>query len=202
MKLKIADPGQQRPGFRLAAASTLAGALLACTPKPMELSSDYSLQEQDFGSKSGATQCRLRLGMVDDQRSDKRAMGELAGFPIRVTDSAAWLRSALRSLSHDPRMTLVEGASDAGDVTLSAHLLKAYVMNQNSAKSATVVVRVHYEKPASAPRDEIYRGSDEGVNWFSGRDETKSALDTSLTRVLNQVDRDLAEYCSRPIKTS
>ena len=123
-------------------------------------------------------------------------MGEIGGRPIHQADEVAWLRSGLKSLDRDPRIQFVDATADGKpDLDLSVELLKAYLINITSDKSANVVLRIRYARQSAAPSEQVYRGTDTGANWISGQDETQGAFDYALAQILDGVDRDIVARC-------
>jgi hypothetical protein len=176
--------------------------LLALTAgcAPIALSAQYSppayesIPSGTAGGVRSVGTCRVGLGEVRDLRSDTQAMGQLHGVTVTASDTAGWLRSAFQSLNRDKRLQFDDKSAD---LVVSAELLKAYVTAPTSnTRSANVVVRVRYNRPGTTPEEKIYRGTDSGLNWSNGRDETQASLDESLGDILKDVDRDILTRCS------
>jgi hypothetical protein len=172
--------------------------LAACVPQSIALSPSYSAAPRHAAHPSQAAACLVHLGGVTDARNDTQAMGDIATIPVLETDSTAWLRSGLESLSDGTRITFVDEGQ--ATVQMSAELLKAYIQSEaGMAEAANVVVRVRYDNAATpiagSPDAVIYRGRQAGVNWTSGKGETQSALDSSLGQILEKIGLDLAQRC-------
>lgn len=181
---------------RIAALPVLLPVLAACS-SPIDMPSQYTQRQtahQAGNSHDRTVQaCRVHLGTVGDLRSDTHAMGDVAGRPVRVSDSAAWVRSGVLSLDQDTRIAFV---GDAADLDLNVDLLKAYVMSITMNKASTVVARVRYSRHGVDDGEQVYRGSDTSLNWASGEGETQAALDSALADLLNAIHRDVLSRCT------
>jgi hypothetical protein len=135
---------------------------------------------------------------VQDLRDDPQAAGLIADRFVHAEDAPAWLRSGVLSISRDGRLEVSDAPpANPADLTIRIELLKVYIIPINEAKSANVVIRVHFAGPGDAPDDQVYRGTFTSLNWASSADEARGALDIALSRVLASVDRDLASRCAR-----
>jgi hypothetical protein len=186
------------------AAAGLCAVLLALTAgcAPIALSSQYSppayesIPSVPAGNRAQARACRVTLGDVRDLRSDTQAMGQLHGVAVTASDTAGWVRTAFKTLSRDGRLQFDDNALG---LVVSAELLKAYVnAPTNNTRSATVVMRVRYTRAGIQPEEKIYGGTDSGLNWANGTDETQASLDASLAEILKDVDRDILSRCTAP----
>lgn len=140
--------------------------------------------------------CNVRLGPVHDLRADPETMGDLYGKPIQGKELPAWLSYSFEVLGHDPHINLVGADAKEVDVDLSVDILKAYLMATAMAKSANVVVRVHFTGGAVPAEDHVYRGIDSGVNWVGSQAESKGAMSRALTELVTQVHTDLTRRCA------
>ncbi len=167
-------------------------ALSSCAPEPIALTGTYDARPSASRPAQAAASCRVHLVSVIDARGDAQAMGDIGGRPVLEKDSAAWLRSGIESLGSAGRIAFVD---DRGaQFEMSAELLKAYIQSEaGMAEAANVVVRIHY----GGADEVIYRGRQAGVNWTSGTDETQSALDSSLSQILEKIGLDLADRCRK-----
>jgi hypothetical protein len=59
-----------------------------------------------------------------------------------------------------------------------------------------VVVRVRYSGANGASGEQVYRGTENGLNWSSAEGETQSSFDAALAQLLEAVDRDLVVRCA------
>ncbi len=142
-----------------------------------------------------ARSCRLHIGEIRDLRSDPTALGEIGGRPVRAVDVPAWLRSGLLSLDRGAAIVMVENA-EAEDVDISADIHKTYVISMPTSKAADVAFTIHYRRNGAAVDDQVYRGSDEGMNWASGEGEGQSALNRALADALTHVEADVLAHCA------
>jgi hypothetical protein len=175
--------------------------LAACVNnEPVALSTRYqppAATVKTAAASAGGPVCRVQLGEVVDKRSDAESMGTIGGRAVRAVDSAAWVRSGLESLGGDGSITLVDATPD---LMLQTELLKGYVMSQATAKTTDVVLRIHTSLRGGPATEQIYRGTDSGMNWASGDGETQSALNRALGQALAQVRKDLLERCAAGAK--
>lgn len=132
----------------------------------------------------------MRLG---DVRDLTRGMGEFAGRRVEMADPAAWVRSALQILNEDRRINLV--SEDPTALELRVEILKAYVQSSASTRAATVVIRIEYYRGAGAHDEQLYRGSDQSVNWIGEPSETTRAVNRALGRIVESVRADLLTRC-------
>ncbi len=169
----------------------------------MMLSSEYTpnahLARSSHASQDAGTgkvpPCQLRIGDIHDLRDDNLSMGAYGDFPLRATDTAAWVRAGLQSLSQDSRLLVVDGSHDSA-VVLNADLLKAYVMDSaQEARATNVVLRVHFGREGAVLGEKIYRGADAGLNWTGSKGETQSSLNEALGQIIDAVDADVLDYC-------
>lgn len=122
-------------------------------------------------------------------------MGVTAGRLVRSADAVAWVRSGFESLSRDRRLQFVGTAPE--DIALNVDVLKAYAMSvTGETRAATVVVRVRYGGVTVASGEQVYRGTENGLNWSSGEGETQSSFDAALAQLLEAVDRDIVARCT------
>jgi hypothetical protein len=183
----------------LAAALLLLG-LTACAT-PVRLASSYAPRDASFADAdhriaAPRAPCRVLLAGVQDLRDDRQAAGVIGGRFVHADDALSWFRSGLKSISNDPRLDLgAQTPAGAADLVISADLLKLYMLPINEAKSATVVVKVHYGDPAGSD-DQVYRGTYTSLNWADAQSETQGAFDNALRKVLSAVDRDLLSRCA------
>jgi hypothetical protein len=147
---------------------------------------------------AGRAPCRVRLANVQDLRDDPQAAGTFSERFVHAEDAPAWLRSGLLSISRDSRLQLSDQTPPgAADLEIKVDLLKLYMLTINEAKSANVVVRVHFAgQGVGSGDDKVYRGAFTSVNWTGAAGEARGALDTALSKVLEDVDQDLVSRCS------
>lgn len=144
------------------------------------------------GQMENAGACTVKLTEVRDLRSDPESMGQIGVRAIQTADSVQWVRSSLESLSQDSRIRLADDTETA-KVTIGVDILKAYSMNNaGMGRATTVALRVRYGATNDA---QLYRGSDDGVNWASGDGETQSALNRALSRAIDAVHADVLQRC-------
>lgn len=185
-----------RPQWSALAASLALLALAGCAAQPVQLAPRYT----PVGSASEATRsparlvpCHILLASVTDLREDPQAAGVFGNRFVHAEDAPAWLRSGLLSISR-----VSDQPADDADVVINVELLKLYILTINEAKSANVVIRIHFSGPRGAPEERIYRGAFTSLNWTGAGDEARGALDTALSRALASVDRDLQTRCAAP----
>ncbi len=156
-----------------------------------------SLSEANHALPAGHARCRVLLAGVQDLRDDPQAAGTFSDRFVHAEDAPAWLRSGLLSISRDKVIDLSDQTpADAAELVISVDLLKVYMLTINEAKSANVVIRVHYGGQNAQADDQVYRGAFTSVNWTGAAGEARGALDIALSRVLESVDRDLASRCA------
>jgi hypothetical protein len=182
------------------AAAALLLALAACSKEPINLSNGFTPPESSLAysnQKGGGAEniCRVYIGDIADKRTDKDTMGLIGLRVVHGADPVAWLRSGLATLKRDRRIVLADSTSNS-DLDLDVDILKAYVINITSDKSANVVVRVHYSRNGAAAGDRVIRGIETGWNWADGGDETQSAFDDALDDLLKTLDQDIAAHCA------
>lgn len=175
--------------------------LAACADQPVQLAPHYtptdSLAEAHHASPEGRGPCRVLLAGVQDLRDDPQAAGTFSERFVHAEDAPAWLRSGLLSISRDARLTLGDQTpADKAELVIKVDLLKLYMLPINQAKSANVVVRVHYAGPTAPPDEQVYRGAYTSLNWTGAAGEARGAFDVALSKVLESVDRDLASRCA------
>jgi hypothetical protein len=144
------------------------------------------------GRKDDAVRCRLALGEVKDIRPDA-SMGAMGTQVVQVADPAAWTRDGLGALSLNHALEIVP-ADAHPDLTLKVELVKAYVQAMNTAKSATVVLRVGFVGRDAAPK--IYRGVHTATNWINGAGEMQGALKFALDDAVRQLSADAPGLCA------
>jgi len=176
--------------------------LAACANQaPVALSSQFSppqsqewLESSSTGNSKSA--CRVRIAEVHDLRSDPRSMGLSGGRLVHSADTTAWIRSGFLSLGADRRLQMTEDAAP-GDLTIDVDVLKAYAMNvTGETRAASVVLRVRYSRDGTPAGEQIYRGTQNGLNWSSGEGETQSSFDAALADLLKTVDSELVARCA------
>lgn len=189
---------------RLCIASAALFALAACSKEPINLPADFtppeaSLTSTNYHKKSAPDPdvCHVMISTVLDKRTDKDSNGLLGWRVVHYADTAAWMRSGLQSLNRDKRI-LISDKSEDSDLVLDIDILKVYVINITTDKSANVVVRVHYSRGGVPLGDQVIRGVETGWNWANGSDETESAFDDALEDMLKSLDQDIESRCHAP----
>jgi len=165
----------------------------------MALSSQYSPpshQSWTAGGEKASHPCRVRVAEIRDLRTDPQAMGMMDGRLIRSADTTAWVHSGFLSLGRDPRLQMVEGDGQH-DLAIDVDIVKAYAMSvTGETRSANVVLRVRYSRNGAPAGEQVYRGTENGVNWSNGEVETQSSFDDALENLLKTVDSDLVARCT------
>jgi hypothetical protein len=139
----------------------------------------------------------VRLAGVQDMRDDPQAAGTFSERFVHAEDAPAWLRSGLLSISRDTRLDLSDQTPPAAaELVIKVDLLKLYMLPINEAKSANVVIRVHYVGRTAQADEQVYRGAFTSLNWTGAGGEARGAFDVALSRVLEDLDRDLAARCT------
>jgi len=139
--------------------------------------------------------CMVYLESVQDQRTDKSSMGNIAGREIDADDMVQWLDSGLDTLSASGFRIDKATATD-DQVVVDVALLKAYMISMGLSKSANMVVRITYKRPdGSTLATQVYRGVDTSVDWTAGEGEMNTAFQRATKQMLDQVDTDLDGYC-------
>jgi len=174
--------------------------LAACADQPVQLAPRYtptdSLGAANHPSSAGGAPCHVLLAGVQDLRDDPQAAGTFSERFVHAEDAPAWLRSGLLSISRDTRLDLSDQTPPAAaDLVIKVDLLKLYMLPINEAKSANVVIRVHYG-PGVQTDEQVYRGAFTSLNWTGAGGEARGAFDVALSRVLEDVDRDLVSRCT------
>lgn len=178
----------------------------ACQNRPpVALSSQFSPPSRQSWPGAAAESdpahpCPVRVTDVRDLRTDPEAMGATVGRLIRSADTAAWVRSGFMSLGQDRRLQMLEG-DGPNDLAIEVDILKAYAMSvTGETRAANVVLRLHYSRYGAPSGEQIYRGTENGVNWANGEGETQSSFDDALADLLKAVDRDLVTRCASNAK--
>jgi hypothetical protein len=193
---------QSAPRRSVLAIALMASGLAACVSQPVQLASAYAPQDTTFsaanrGTADGNAPCRILLAGVQDLRDDPEAAGLIGYRFVHANDAIPWLRSGLLSMARDPRLSLSDQIpASVAQLVIRVDLLKIYMLPINQAKSANVVIRIHYADPNAAPDDQIYRGISTSLNWADASSETQGAFDTALTKLLQDVDHDLLTHCA------
>ena len=195
-----AGPAVGGSGWFAPAACLAVLTLAACGEEPVQLAPRYtptdSLAAANHPSP-GRAPCRVFLASVQDLRDDPQAAGTFSDRFVHAEDAPAWLRSGLLSISRDARLTLSDQTpTDAADLAIKVDLLKLYMLPINEAKSANVVIKVHYADRSAQPDEQVYRGAFTSLNWTGAGGEARGAFDVALSRVLEDVDRDLVSRCT------
>lgn len=138
-------------------------------------------------------QCRLHIAEVHDARDDTHFMGQLGDRPVRATDSVAWVRSGLASLSRNSRIVL-EG-TDAPDVEARVDLIKGYVQGAASTKTANVVLVASLHSGREPDSRKTYRGGEEGPDWAASEEEALGILNLALADALRDIAADVLARC-------
>jgi hypothetical protein len=177
----------------------------AAEPDPVVLSAEFKppfdLDWQVLHGKPGpGPACRVRIAEVTDTRADTVSMGTISNRPVRATDAAGWVMSALKSLKRDGRLQLDE-QPDASDLVLRAEIIKAYMISLTTDKSTNIVLRVRFTGPNGAAGEQIFRGVETGTDWAATSSETQGQFDRALAKVVDQVDQNLAQRCTAPVAT-
>lgn len=192
--------------YRAGLATAFASLLSACVSTvPLQMSDQYQPPTRPAWaapaiSPNSAVDCHLRIATIQDLRPDPQSLGTIAGQALRTSDSIAWIRSALASLSRDPQLVMNEQA-DSAEIRLDVELMKAYVINiTGETRSANVVLRVHYERNGQPLETEIYRGTDNALTWGAGQGESQSSFNIALSQIVEGVHRDVRALCSAVVR--
>jgi len=175
--------------------------LAACADQPVQLAPRYtptdSLAAANHPASAGGAPCQVLLAGVQDMRDDPQAAGTFSERFVHAEDAPAWLRSGLLSISRDTRLDLSDQTPPAAaELAIKVDLLKLYMLPINEAKSANVVIRVHYVGRAAQADEQVYRGAFTSLNWTGAGGEARGAFDVALSRVLEGLDRDLVSRCT------
>jgi hypothetical protein len=183
----------------LAAGSALLALAARADSPPVQMDSSYARETSSSWTRHQPAEnapCSIWLADVRDLREDTQAAGSFSGRFVHAEDAPAWLRSGLLSLSRDPRLSVVNQRPNEGsNLVISIDLLKVYMLSINEAKSANVVIRVHYDPASGRPTDQVYRGAFTSVNWTGADGEARGALDVALSKVLDDLGPDLLKRC-------
>jgi hypothetical protein len=140
--------------------------------------------------------CTVRLAAVRDQRTDPRSLGDTGLQPVLTDNSAEWIGSGIRSLD-SPSLKFIDQPEPGGaELVIDIDLLKAYAMNVNTNRIVSVVIRVKYSRHGTPIDEQVYRGSETGVNWSAGADETRDALNSALGKLREPVRQDILSRCA------
>jgi hypothetical protein len=138
--------------------------------------------------------CHAYVADVSDLRPDKENMGEAGIRVVHSANAAEWVRAGLGGLEAGGAITVVGDPAQA-DVELKVQILKAYVFTPQTAKAATVVLRVNYAGKAAPAGPRTYRGSDTTMDWANGDGEMKAALDRALAQAVGAMRIDISPVC-------
>jgi hypothetical protein len=180
----------------IAGAVALSLSLGGCQNPPVALSDHYTPRESARPAKllPGETACRVQLGDIHDLReSADEAVGTIGYRPLRLNDTAGWVRSGILTITRSPKINFVDANAD---LVLNIDLLKAYIRSAPTSKSANVVIRVHYAVHGLPADETLFRGLDAGMNWNSEDGEAQSALDRALSQILVNLSSDIVAHCS------
>lgn len=168
----------------------------ACTSGPVHLNAFAAAEAGTGDSKSlSPATCGIYLEKVDDLRSDKQDMGNIAGNPVSAADMIGWVKSSVSQLRRDGYRIDDQRAS-GDDLTIDVELLKAYMLSITTSKSAVLVVRVIYKRAdATVLTSRVYRGTDTSMDWAGTEGETNSAFQRAAAQVLSIVQPDMHDYC-------
>jgi hypothetical protein len=145
------------------------------------------------GADKAVARCRLAMGEVKDIRADA-SMGAIGNSVVKVADPAAWTRDGFAKTLADNQTLDIVAADTGPDETLNVELVKAYIEQVNTVKSATVVVRVTYAgRSAAGPR--VYRGVRTGTNWWNTESELDGAMALALDQAARSVSADASAAC-------
>jgi hypothetical protein len=189
----------QRAFAGILAALGLAGCV---APGPVVVSLQYAPPEplespslEGSRTRSGPA-CSAYLADVRDLREDPQSLGAVAEKSVQGKDAAKWVYGAIRSLETNPTLRFTDApASQPGGLTLQVDLLKAYIMSVNTARTAVVVIKVHYSRDGSPLGDAVHRGSDTGMLWSGNAGESANALNMALSHVLTTLRPDILAHC-------
>ena len=120
----------------------------------------------------------------------------LGALPLEGKDTEGWVAGAIRASVAGPGLSFVEAPAAGGQgVTLNVSLLKAYVLNMNMAKTATVLLKVRYRRGDADLGEVLYRGNSAGVHWGVGKGEFADALNAALRDALAPLSQDVSARC-------
>lgn len=186
---------------RMALAVASATALGSCVARTVDMAPRYAPSERSMAEPSATAGklCLIHLAGVHDLRTDPHSLGGVIGQKVRVEDSAEWVRSGIESLADGSTIRL----ADQGDaLSLDVDLLKAYLVSITSeTRSANVVLRIRYSRAGQPVGEQIYRGTDSGLVWTGGDDETQSSLNAVLGKALQTIRTDVLARCAADTKT-
>ncbi|HVU21015.1 MAG TPA: hypothetical protein VHE09_09810 [Rhizomicrobium sp.] len=186
---------------RIAVALGFASLAAACVATSVEMTPHYSANHQTAATTpegGPAGSCRVRLIGVHDLRTDPHSLGGLGGQKVHIEDSTEWIRSGINAIADGAAIRL-SAESDA--LSLDVDLLKAYLMTVTSeTRSANVVLRVRYSVSGQALGEQIYRGTDNGLVWTGGEDETQTSLNVVLGKAVQAIRSDVLARCAAGIK--
>jgi len=142
-----------------------------------------------ISAEAGVHPCRFAITAIDDRRDDK-TLGHPFGTTIRDDGFVDWLSSGLAAI---PGHTPSDAHGDA-PVSLRVEILKAYIQQNGSAKSANVVVRTYATVDGGPAQIMTYRGVDTS-SWNGMEVEIRRAFNRALADLQLKIGTDLGHAC-------
>ncbi len=161
--------------------------LCSCTTEPAKL----TLSTADIsasGARIKASVKQVCLLQIEDQRTNSESLGQVAGRPFHADDLTAWIVQSFNDLAPERYVISEKVSKDEAPLAIKVIVLKAYVSNILSSKTAVIVLKLECcskDKPASEPV--IIRGQYAGPNWASTTSEVQGALQNALKQCMQQV---------------
>ncbi|MES2488948.1 MAG: hypothetical protein V4607_04085 [Pseudomonadota bacterium] len=158
--------------------------LAACGNEPIQLHNELSWSS---ASLQRSPSCQFSLAAVTDRTQSSDKIGAIGNAPVLASDVVGWVRAAFEQIpghSQQPQ-----------NLSLDVELVRSYIHALSVSKSANVVIRVNYLRPAQNPITRAYRGADTSMNWFSSDSEVQSAFNRALKEMAQQVAGDLGQFC-------
>jgi hypothetical protein len=153
--------------------------------------------------------CTLRIGKVDEQRSNPANVGHTAfmlqganSTPLGMAslkggDGLAWTRAALRSLGKQG-FQVVDAAQGAApgprDLSADAGLRLAHTWSAGLNLVSHVVVNLTYHT-AGGDVSRQYHGTASKTNWANGNGEFMSTLNLAMNQIVRNIAADAATLC-------
>jgi hypothetical protein len=141
--------------------------------------------------------CTIRLMPAADERLNKETLGTNGGAPLLSGDAAGWITDGLMNLKAFGFS--VETANDqnlqAGSLTISPTITRAYTWFVGLKLFGTVVMKVDVQMPNGTIEHKTYRASGDKTNMWGADDEFMMTLNYSLNNLLTKMAGDMGKRC-------
>lgn len=145
--------------------------------------------------------CTIRLMPVIDGRLNKETLGQYGGSPLLSGDAASWITEGLMNLKAFGFP--VEPANDqnrqAGSLTISPTVTRAYTWFVGVKIFGTVVMKVDVQMPDGSVEHKTYRASGDKSNIWGADEEFMTTLNYSLNNLLTKMAGDMEKRCGNSV---